>query len=201
MKLTWLNKKNNDSLIIFFNGWGMDENVVKHLEPENYDVLTICDYNSLEALPDLSNYDKKYVVAWSMGVMVATLFNIECDSATAINGTPFPIHVKYGINPKIYKLMELGFDDNTKDKFIAKMFNEMPSDFIPPSRDTENRKAELTVLKSYEANAEYQFDRVIVSNNDKIIPTESQLNYWKSPEIIEGGHCVFYGYKRWKELL
>ena len=37
MKYKWLNKGvnkgvNNGKLILFFNGWGMDENVVKHLE-------------------------------------------------------------------------------------------------------------------------------------------------------------------------
>lgn len=201
MRLTWLNKENNDSLIIFFNGWGMDENVVRHLAPGSFDILAICDYNSLEELPDLSGYKKKYIIAWSMGVMIATIFNIKCDFATAINGTPFPIHAEYGINPKVYKLMELGFDEKTKEKFVAKMFNEIPTNFIPPQRETENRKAELTALKSYEANSDYNFDRVIVSSNDKIIPTVSQQNYWKTPEIVDGGHCIFFDYKNWEELL
>ena len=40
MKLNWLNKKNNKKLIIFFNGWGMDDSAIVHLSPEDYDVLT-----------------------------------------------------------------------------------------------------------------------------------------------------------------
>ena len=39
MKYKWLNNVKNKKLIIFFNGWGMDENVVKHLDCEDYDVL------------------------------------------------------------------------------------------------------------------------------------------------------------------
>ena len=39
MKYKWINYKNNKKLIIFFNGWGMDENVVKHFSPEDYDVF------------------------------------------------------------------------------------------------------------------------------------------------------------------
>ena len=76
MKYKWLNKNNNQKLIIFFNGWGMDENVVKHLSPEDFDVLMFYDYNTLEIDFDwdlLNIYHEKNLIAWSMGVMVATL--------------------------------------------------------------------------------------------------------------------------------
>ena len=45
MKYKWLNLKNNQKLIIFFNGWGMDEGVVKHLDCEGYDILMFYNYN------------------------------------------------------------------------------------------------------------------------------------------------------------
>ena len=49
MKYKWLNKEvNNSKLILFFNGWGMDDNVVKHLDVEDYDVLMFYDYNTLD---------------------------------------------------------------------------------------------------------------------------------------------------------
>ena len=48
MKYKWLNRENNDKLIVFFNGWGMDECVVKHLYPDDYDVLMFFDYTTLE---------------------------------------------------------------------------------------------------------------------------------------------------------
>ena len=141
MKLNWLNKKNNKKLIIFFNGWGMDDNAIAHLSPEDYDVLTICDYNTLEELPDLSEYDLRHVVAWSMGVMVGTLFECNQKSATAINGTLFPIHAEYGINPKVYKLMELGYNEQSAGKFLIKMFNDT-SKIFQPNREVENQKQE-----------------------------------------------------------
>lgn len=201
MNLNWLNKKNNDKLIIFFNGWGMDDGVVSHLICDDYDVLTVCDYNSLEPLPDFAEYKSINVVAWSMGVMIAGVFAVPCDSATAINGTPYSINAEFGINPKVYKLMELGFNDDTKDKFVAKMFDEIPVNFIAPSRSTENRKSELSALRNYTPNPNFKFNRVLVSDNDKIIPTVSQMNYWKSAENVAGGHCIFYNYTHWKELL
>ena len=64
MKYKWLNQKNNQKLIVFFNGWGMDEFVVNHLQAEEYDVLMFYDYNSLTIdfdLKTLGRYSEKYL--------------------------------------------------------------------------------------------------------------------------------------------
>lgn len=201
MNFNWLNKKNNKKLIAFFNGWGMDDGAVKHLEPANFDVLTVCDYNTLSPLPDISEYAEIYVVAWSMGVMIATLYDINKTGATAINGTLFPISAEYGINPRIYKLMETNFDETSCKKFIRNMFDVIPDGFVFPSRSIGNQKAELTALRGYKGNEDYKYTRVIVCDNDKIIPSRAQINYWKTPEIISGGHCPFFNYTKWEELL
>ena len=47
MRIVWLNKKNRDRVIIFFNGWGMDENAVIRLSGL-YDLLMVYDYRHLE---------------------------------------------------------------------------------------------------------------------------------------------------------
>ncbi len=201
MNFNWLNKKNNTDLIIFFNGWGMDDCVVRHLDAGKFDILTICDYNTLSPLPDIFEYNKTYVIAWSMGVMVATMYDCNQISSTAINGTLFPISTEFGINPRVYKLMEMNFDDASCKKFIANMFDEIPAGFTFPKRSIENQKTELTALKAYKSNESYKYNRVIVSSNDKIIPAKSQLNYWKTPEVIVSGHCPFFEYKKWEELL
>ena len=65
MEYKWLNKKNNKKLIIFFNGWGMDEKIVSDLCAQNYDILTLFDYRTIETPDfDFSNYEKKYLIAW-----------------------------------------------------------------------------------------------------------------------------------------
>lgn len=43
MNITWLEKKDSDSLIIFFNGWGMDEHSISHLKNDEYDILMFND--------------------------------------------------------------------------------------------------------------------------------------------------------------
>ncbi len=201
MNFNWLNRQNNNKLIIFFNGWGMDDTVIKHLEPDDYDILTVCDYNELLRLPQVSKYKKIHVVAWSMGVMMASLYDCGQISATAVNGTLFPIHQEYGINPRVYKLMENNFDNSSRQKFIRNMFDVIPAEFTLPARSTENQKSELAALRKYKSYEGYKYTRVIVSSNDKIIPTQSQMNYWKQAEIVSGGHCIFFNYSKWKELL
>ena len=198
MKYKWLNKENNNKLIIFFNGWGMDESVVKHLEFGCYDVIMFYDYNDLNIdLNIISGYDTKYLTAWSMGVMIASKFNIEYASKTAINGTLKPIDDKYGIPPKIYDLTIKRLDVN---KFMKQMFEQ--DENIPEiNRNYENQRKELEAIKTYSANLDFKYNKVIISSNDKIIPTSAQVRFWNITPNIEAGHCPFYHYKTWGELL
>ena len=100
MEYKWLNKQDNDKLIIFFNGWGMDGNAVKHLKPEDYDIVMFYDYNNLETDFELDKeYSETNLIAWSMGVMVAGIKEANKFSynnkLVAINGTPKTIDEKY----------------------------------------------------------------------------------------------------------
>lgn len=196
MKYKWLNKQNNKKLIIFFNGLGMDENAVNHLDTEDYDIVMFYDYNNLETDFKLEEYDEKYLIAWSMGVMIATNFNFGFKSATAINGTLMPIDAKFGINPKIYDLTIKGFNP---EKFIQNMFEEPTS--IKVSREAENQKSELVAIKNYSSKEGFKYNRILISENDKIITTKSQCNFWGIEPNIKSGHCPFFLFKKWSELL
>ena len=203
MKYKWLNQGNNKKLIIFFNGWGMDECVVSHLETEDYDVLMFYDYNSLETDFDFENifpYTQKYLVAWSMGVMTASLFNINYVSKTAINGTLKPIDDMFGIPKRIYDLTLKGFSPKGAEKFIQSMYHENCK-YTYPKREFENQKSELEALTHYEANEDFKYDRVILSSYDKIIPTKNQTAFWGIEPNIESGHAPFNHFKKWSELL
>ena len=216
MKYKWLNQKNNQKLIVFFNGWGMDECVVNHLLPDDYDVLMFYDYNSLETDFDFENiysYPKKYLIAWSMGVMTATLLDIDYDFRTAINGTLKPIDDKFGIPKKIYDLTLRGFSPKGAERFIKNMFsnnltptlslkNERENKVLLfPKREFENQKSELEALTHYKANQDFKYDRIILSSKDKIIPTKNQSAFWGIESNIESGHCPFNHFKKWSELL
>ena len=203
MKYKWLNINQNNKVIVFFNGWGMDESVVHHLEFSDYDILMFYDYNNLDTNFDFNSLDKyknKSLIAWSMGVMVATLFNQKYTSATAINGTLKPIDNKFGIPQKIYDLTIKGFNEKGAQRFIKSMFNENIE--LPQiSRDIENQKSELSALKNYTANSNFKYNRIILSDNDKIIPTKNQIAFWRIEPNISSGHCPFMLFKKWEELL
>lgn len=203
MEYKWLNKNQNREIIVFFNGWGMDGSVVKHLQFDNYDVLMFYDYNTLDTdfdFPTLNFYEKRHLISWSMGVMTATLFNIKYDSATAVNGTLKPIDNSFGIPEKIYDLTLKGFSEKGAERFIKNMFDtECPLPEV--NRDFENRKSELFALKQYKANENFKYSRVLISDNDKIIPTKNQIAFWNKEANIKSGHCPFLLFKNWEELL
>ena len=123
MQYKWLNKKDNKNLIVFFNGWGMDEKVVKHLNYDDFDVLTFYDYRSFELDNfDFSKYENKILIAWSMGVYVCNYFYEQFknfDSFVAVNGTQKPIDENYGIPPMIYNLTVDNFNELSCYKFIC----------------------------------------------------------------------------------
>ena len=203
MKYKWLNKKENKEIIVFFNGWGMDENIILHLNQEMYDILMFYDYNSLYTNFDfsyISKYEKKYLVAWSMGVMVASFFNINYDKKIAINGTLKPIDDNYGIPKKIYNLTIKKFSQTTLRKFIENMFKEKsPLPFI--NRSYEEQKSELFNLTKYNPNMNFKYDKVIISSEDKVIPTKNQCAFWEMEPNIIAGHAPFNHFKNWSELL
>ena len=205
MKYKWLNKNNSDKLIIFFNGWGMDDLIISHLETGDYDVVVLYDYNDLNLDINFPEYQEKHVVAWSMGVMVATLFDFEnVKTKTAICGTPFTVHNEFGIPEKIYRLTYRTFSEKTVQKFMDRMFFEKPYLDKFTNRNIESLKTELEKMAEYNPNETYQYTKAIIPSDDLIIPTENQGNYWRNKtDIIEikSGHCPFGLFKSWSELI
>lgn len=203
MEYKWLNKNQNNDLIVFFNGWGMDESVISHLNFNNYDLLMFYDYSTTETFflfEELDKYSTKTLVAWSMGVMMASLFDVNYDLKIAINGTLKPIDNKYGIPERIYDLTIKNFSSESRDIFIEKMFNGIVHQ-IDIKRSIDNQRNELQALKNYSANLEFKYDKILISEDDSIIPTKNQTNFWGITPNIKGGHAPFFQYKKWEELL
>ena len=69
------------------------------------------------------------------------------------------------------------------------------------NRKFENIKSELEALSNYEANQDFKYNRVIISSDDKIIPTKNQIAFWGMSPNVESGHSPFYSFKKWSELL
>lgn len=211
MQYFWLNKKENKKLIVFFNGWGMNETPVKHLAFEDFDVLVLFDYRDLNfnlSQFDFSQYQEKYLICWSMGVYVSNLFKNELqnfDKKIAINGTTKIIDNDFGIPEKIYKVTVKFLNEDSCDKFIKNMFdNGKLNPNITITKTLKELKEELISIQNIKLDKELDFDCAIISDGDKIIPTKNQINFWGnklSAKIISSTHCPFEIFKKWSELL
>ena len=216
MQFHWLNKQNNDNLIIFFAGWSFDEKPFKFLNCENNDVLVIYDYSTInENLECMFNYPKVNLIAWSMGVFVAFLLKDKLptfNKKIAINGTPLPVNDEFGIPIKPFLLTLKHAKKGLESKFYHNIFYSEKEFEIysqtPVSRTIENRETELKILYELIKNTQIQYtkfyDTAIISNYDKIIPTKNQINFWKNNtkiEMLESGHFPYYNFKSWNEIL
>ncbi|MBQ7287984.1 MAG: DUF452 family protein [Candidatus Gastranaerophilales bacterium] len=212
MQYFWLNKKDeNKKLILFFNGWAMNETPVQHLKNDDFDVLVLFDYRDVDfnlAQFNFSKYDEKYLVCWSMGVYVANLFKkdlFDFDKKIAINGTTSIIDDNFGIPEKIYKITVKLMNEDSCDKFIKNMFdNGKLNPNITITRSLAELKEELISIQKIELKEELAFDKAIISELDRIVPTKNQLNFWQNKtkiEKINSTHCPFEIYSKWTDLI
>ena len=82
--------------MLFFAGWGSEENLFRHPVEEGYDYLLCFDYRTLDFDYTLiEGYTEIRLLAWSMGVWAAsrvfTGHSFPWQMKLAVNGTPFPI--------------------------------------------------------------------------------------------------------------
>lgn len=212
MQFHWLNKQNNDKLIIFFAGWSFDHKPFEFLDCENYDVLMVYDYNNFN-LPEIPKYKKYYLITWSMGVFTAYQMRNELpkfDIKIAINGTVLPVDDEFGIPLKPFLLTLRHAKTGLEGKFYQNIFDKKEEFEIylqsPVERSIDDRVEELHNLydkiKATEKTYEPFYDKAFVSSDDKIISTKNQLNFWQDKaKIIKSGHFPFYNFKSWNELL
>lgn len=214
MRTEWLNKKGNSRVIVFFNGWGMNGQVVKHLNTKA-DVLMFYDYRKLaaETGTDLSAYAEIYVVAWSMGVWAATQLlpslNIQPVKLIALNGTERPVDDQYGIPVRVYELTEKGMTGKGREKFVLRILDNQEekqgADFT--ERALPEVCEELVIIRKLSTGAtnELKWDKVYLSEKDVIFPVANQERWWQGrvPEIqmLSGGHFPFYRFKSWEEII
>lgn len=206
MQHEWLNQDQSNTLIVFFNGWGMNRESVSHLTENNrlhkdYDVLHFFDYRDC-SLPnlDLSRYSEKILIAWSMGVYMSSLFPFECGLKTALCGTGNPIHLKEGIAPKIYQLTIDGFSEKTLPLFQEKTGFRMDS-----ARSAQALKDELIAIKNSSLPKENAFGIAYLAEDDEIFPFKAQKNYWEKHAeksiVLKSRHYPFSCFSSWTDII
>jgi len=220
MEKEWINKNNNSSCILFFNGWGLGLNAVKHLKSKDYDICVIQNYDDNNILDESDFvYDNIYVVAWSLGVCVADVFlsntSLSICKSIAINGTPYGMHDVWGISENIFCLTMKTWNQRNSLKFNMRMSGGMSEykilkDYFT-SRQVDEQRIELDKLYSFISKRKNSslsslclWNKVYVSSNDLIIPSINQISYWKENakiEKINSGHYPFHRFESWSEII
>lgn len=202
---------NSEEIIIFLNGWGSDENPLKHLK-SNKDILILSDYSDIRLDFDFSKYKKSYLIAYSAGVFMSAYL---CDKLPqnaykiAINGTQKFEDDRLGLTRDILaKFKELNLYNyiDFRRNFIVHDNKELVRfNKNQPKRTIESAQKELKALNKYylQGAQEILFDKALISQDDRIINVEIQKSYWKSnfKIIEEAAHFPFFKFETYEEII
>jgi len=216
MKIKWLNKKTNPQLILFFNGWGMDEHPVEHLEFKKQDVVMFYDYHTLHPLQKelVNGYKQVFVIGWSMGVWAAgqilSKSEIICSWNLAINGTNWGIDDEKGIPKAMFEATRDHFTEASREKFFLRMCGSRQSyQFFQqhkPDRNLDSQQHELTFFinaVAQQGNTTFPWDAALIGSGDRIFPVANLKKAWEGTnnKLINAAHYPFQQYKSWDELI
>ncbi|NTV60743.1 MAG: DUF452 family protein [Chlorobiaceae bacterium] len=225
MKTAWLIRKGAEELVLFFNGWGMDERIAAMLVKDcvdavPWDFLSCWDYRSLQPEKGFSalteGYGRITVVAWSFGVWAALHAGLACvHRAVAINGTPKPVNDTDGIPSVIFDATLSTYSEENRQRFNRRMCGSREVfDFfsaIPSGRQTAEQREELSCLGGYvraaagsDCSFPWQYTHAIIGGRDMIFPACQQYHAWKGvPQTIiaEMPHFPFNHFSTLPEVL
>lgn len=218
MEKTWLHKNNHQTLIVFCNGWGMDERPFHPLAAQNCDVLMISDYREMAPASDVleltGSYDAVFLIAWSMGVWAGQrIFAGKQEmfkAAIAVNGTLCPIDNRFGIPEEIIAGTLRNFSEGSQAKLYRRMCRDKNGRLSfqknLPARSLQSQKEELEALLmrcDCLTVGESIYSHIVIADKDLVMPTENQLHFWQSCNIknIHGCHFPFHLWSSWDRFL
>lgn len=163
-----------------------------------FDTAIVWDYADLSTpLPFLEGRRRVDVIAWSMGVWAATqtLPRAALASATAVNGTPWPIDDARGIPEAVFDATLAGFSEAGLLRFRRRMCGGAAglAGFMAhaPQRTVADLGAELAALgQAIRARPERPFawTRAIACTEDRIFPPAAQQAAFPTAELRPGAH-------------
>lgn len=219
MNRRWLQRDGNSHLLIFLNGWGMDEAIASQAPPpDDWDILMIGDYTRLDPIDDVtaaaSEYARAVLVAWSMGVWAAGAACLSlasvCGRAVAVNGTARPIDDQFGIPRSVYRTTLDRFSPQTRNTFYRRMCRTEAArqrfQAALPRRTLASQKAELQAIENHAQTVPadvYPFDQVFIGQQDRIIPPRNQKRFWETRKTCTYRDMPHYPFAdlAWEELL
>ena len=197
MQVRRLSGKSEARLMLLFAGWGMDDAPFAPFA-RRYETWVVWDYTDLaHGLPALPGGRPIDLVAWSMGVWAATqvLAREALASATAVNGTPWPIDAARGIPPAIFDATLAGLSETGLARFRRRMCGGAAGleAFMrhEPARDVEDLRRELAALgKAIRSRPgrSFAWSRAIACEGDRIFSPAAQRAAFPGALARPGAH-------------
>lgn len=193
------------SKIYFFNGWGMDENILIPVKNSTeYDIEVI----NFPYEINRESIDKNDIfIAYSFGVYYLNKFlsenkNLKYKKSIGINGLP-EIIGKFGINQKLLNMTLDTLNKENLEKFLINM--DIDSSFCNSDKSIDEIRNELQFFKNNYKVIDSYIDFYYIGKNDRIIPGNKVERYCQSYnlayELVECGHYPFSYFKDFKNIL
>lgn len=209
MKIYSLQQGEGCKLYLILNGWSAAPELFEALSlPVGADVWVGYDYRSLTIPEQFDRFEEVHLIAWSLGVWVATALWGKASpftTTTAINGTPFPIHAEWGIPQTIFEGTLAHLDADGLRRFDRRMCGDRVTlqryQQVKPIPEADKAEELRALYQRIGATAIDQqqaatfWNRAIISTADRIFPTANQQAYWAGKaEIlsVEAPHLPFY---------
>lgn len=184
------------------------------------DVLLLFDYRDLnvdeKSLSLIKRYNNIHLLAWSFGVWVgAWVCQQLCilpQTATAYNGTLYPVNERFGIPPAVAQGTLSGLNETTRTKFYQRMSGGR--DAFQRLQQSHSQRREIVEI-SEELAALYRYfeqygtpdnlyQSAVIGEQDRIFLPTAQAAAWQSmavkPRHIAAPHFCFYTYSQWQQL-
>ena len=207
--------QNNQSkeLIVFFAGWGCDENQFTNLQDKK-DILILYDYQDLALDFDFSKYTRIDIIAYSAGVFIASIVGDkipQVNKKVALCGNPYLLDEKLGLSARTLNL----FKTITMDNYLAFRREYMVSNdeeyekynALQSLRSLESCQSELSSLeKLYNEHKEKinpEFDKAIMAEDDVLFKLPAQKDFYKDKlrVISKAKHHIFFHFNSFEEIL
>ncbi len=211
-------------LIVFFSGFAFLPSCFGHLD-SSADVVMLYDYRDFDCLEleiGTTHYQKTYLIAWSMGVCIASkilsnpdlypafisITSLKFDKKIAINGTNIGIDKSFGIPPAIFKLTAKRFNlESFKQSALERHYTKA-KDYDFASLDTLIQELESLYTFCYTndfcMDSSVRYDEALISDKDEVFPHNATLAFFahQHTKIIRTSepHFVFLGFKNWEEI-
>jgi biotin synthesis protein BioG len=212
-------REKNSKLVVFFGGWGADENMFVPLCNDEFDFIMFFNYSADEALvlPETKTYEKITLIGWSLGVWAAEYLisktGIKPDISIAINGTPFPAHDRFGIPLNVFEGTLNNLTEENIEKFYLRIFGDKRTYLINnerlPKRTIKSLHDELRwlynrIMEQTEPGFKWTF--AVTSEKDRVFPARNLKSYWgKEKEtrhiILPLPHYLFHNWSSFTDFI